>query len=140
MISAVSGISFRGTQNADFQNLIQSEGKFSNPNAANNAATAPQAETIPADKPAKKGKAGKIIGGTLAAVVIAGLALFGLKRGNILKSNPEAEGFQKVLSKLADAGEWIGQKIVDPVLNIFKRNKAKDIEKTAEETAQSIFA
>ena len=121
MISAVSGISFRGNE-AEFQKLIQSEGKFSQNNATT---TAPATEQ---ETPAKKGgKAGKIIGGALAAIVITGLALFGLKRANVLKVNPDATGFGKVTSKLGEVGEWIGTKMIDPILNLFKSKKASDV-------------
>lgn len=130
MISAVSGVSFRGATE-DFQRLVQSEGKFSNKNAAQTAQTA---EQFSAEQPAKKkGKAGKIIGGTLAGIVVAGLALYGLKRGDVLKIDKEATGIvKKSLSKLAEAGDWIGEKIVNPFLKLFKSNKAKDVEKEAE--------
>lgn len=136
MISAVSRVSFRGNE-ADFQQLIQSEGKYTQKNGA---ATAPAQQTPVTEAPAKKGKAGKIIGGTLAAVVIAGLALFGLKRGNVIKIDKEASGFfGKMTSKLAEAGEWIGTKMIDPIVNIFKKKGAEVADKAGDE-AKSIIA
>lgn len=134
MINSVSGVSFRG-QAEDFQKLVQSEGKFS----SNNAGGAKLPDQPAADEVVvkKKGKAGKIIGGTLAAVVVAGLALFGLKRGNVLKIDKDATGIiGKSLSKLAEAGEWIGTKMIDPLLNLFKGKKAKD----AADAVENIFA
>lgn len=159
MLSAVSGVSFRGQQQAavqagnsaeDFQKLIQSEGKFTTKPNTENAGIQPAA-----DAPAKKGKAGKIIGGIIGAIVIAGLALFGLKKGNVLKIDPEAKGVGKFTSKLAEIGNWIDEKMVTPVLNLFKGKGAKDVadaatdaaadtakagEQAAEDTAKAIFA
>ena len=128
MLSAVSGVSFRGTENADFQRLVESEGKFANPAGAG-AAQQPAADTVDlstkVEEPKKKGgKAGKIIGG---------LALFGLKRGDVLKINPEATGIiEKATSKLAEAGEWIGTKMIDPLMNLFKKKGADVAEDIAD--------
>ena len=129
MINAVSNVSFRGTEQAsDWQQLIESEGQYT------------QKPTQPAkpdqvdlsNKPEKKGKAGKAIGWTLGTIIVAGLALFGLSRGNILKINKEAKGLAKVGSWLAEAGEWIGTKMIDPLRNLFKSKAAKEtVEKVA---------
>lgn len=137
MLSAVSGVSFRGTENADFQRLVESEGKFANP-AGTGAAQQPAADTVDlstkVEEPKKKGgKAGKIIGGLVAAVIIGGLALFGLKRGDVLKINPEATSIvEKATSKLAEAGEWIGTKMIDPLMNLFKKKGADVAEDIAD--------
>lgn len=120
MSIGVSRVSFG---NNDFQTLINSDGKYSNKPAMAPAA----AESIAEQAPKKKGKAGKIILGTLATAVGVGLALFGLKRGNILKVNPEATGIMgKALNKLAEAGEWIGTKAIDPLVNLVKPKRNVD--------------
>ncbi len=132
MINAVSNVSFRGETNADWQKLIESEGPYTQAPAQ----TKPDSVEL-STKTEKKGKAGKIIGGTLAAVVVAGLALFGLARGNILKINKEAKGMEKLGSKLAEAGEWIGTKMIDPLTKLFKGDKTKKVADAAEKIAET---
>lgn len=135
MISSVSNVSFRGDTTAvDWQNLIESEGQYTQKPAP---AAKPDSVDL-STKTEKKSKTGKIIGGTIAGVIVAGLALFGLSRGNILKIDNNAKGFGKIGSKLAEAGEWIGSKMIDPLMNLFKGNKAAkvaDAAKTAGEAA-----
>lgn len=129
MIKAVSNVSFRGETSADWQKLIESEGQFTQ-----KPAQAKPDKVEISNKPEKKGKAGKAIVGTLAGVVVAGLALFGLARGNILKINKEANGIAKVGSWLAEAGEWVGTKVIDPITKLFKGNKAKKAADAVSET------
>lgn len=142
MINSVSNVSFRGETASDWQTLIESEGQYTQ------KPTAPaRPDTVElSTKKEKKGGAGKTIGGIVAGVVIAGLALFGLSRGNILKIDKEAKGLKKVGSWLAEAGEWIGKKCIDPIVNLFKGkggkkaadaagDAAKGAEKTAEKAA-----
>ena len=163
MLSAVSGVSFRGQQptaasgmsTEDFQKLIQSEGKFSTKPNADTATAQPAVNKKKAEAaPAKKGKAGKIIGGIIAGIVVAGLALYGLKKGNIITT----ESSNSFIKKLAEAGNWIDEKMISPVLNLFKGKGAKeaanaaenatkpaadaaaDAAATAEDTAKAIFA
>lgn len=131
MINAVSNVSFRGTEQAsDWQQLIESEGQYTQKPTQ---AAKPDSVEL-SNKPEKKGKAGKVIGGTIAAVVVAGLALFGLSRGNILKIDKDAKGMAKIGSWLAEAGEWIGTKMIDPIRNLFKSNKVKEAAETVAET------
>ena len=140
MISAVSGVSFKGTTATaaanDFQTLVQSEGKFS---TKNNAAEQPAADTvdISGEKPAKKGKWGKIIGGTIAGAAIIALALFGLKRGDVIKIDKEATGLGKVTSKLAEFGEWVGKNAIDPIVNLFKKKGAEGLADAAKDAANA---
>lgn len=137
MINAVSNVSFRGTEPAsDWQQLIESEGQYTQKPTQ---AAKPDSVEL-SNKPEKKGKAGKVIGGTIAAVVVAGLALFGLSRGNILKIDKDAKGMAKIGSWLAEAGEWIGTKMIDPIRNLFKSSKAKETVKEAAETAAEAVA
>lgn len=134
MAIGVSRVSF-GTQQSDFQRLIESEGKYAQKPAAE--ATQPAAVN---EKPAKKGGFGKFLLKTAALVVVAGLALFGLKRGNVLKVDPEAKGIHKLLSKLGEAGEWIGTKAIDPLLNLFKGKKAAEAAEAVEAAAVNVSA
>lgn len=138
MISTVSNVSFRGdVPNSDWQKLIESEGQYTQKPADK----APQDRvdlSTKTDKSEKKGgKAGKIIGGTIAGIIIAGLALFGLTKGNILKIDKDAKGLAKVGSKLAEVGDWIGTRIIDPILGLFKGKGAKKAAETAKNTAEA---
>lgn len=139
MISAVSNVSFRGdVPNSDWQKLIESEGQYTQKPADK----APQDRvdlSTKADNLEKKGgsKAGKVIGGIIAAVVVAGLALFGLSRGNILKIDKDAKGVAKIGSKLAEAGEWVGTKIIDPILGLFKGKGAKKAAETVQNASEA---
>lgn len=132
MSIGVSRVSFG---NADaFQNLVRSEGKYSK-------SATPQAELAAEQAPKKKGKAGKIILGTLATAAAVGLALFGLKRGNILTINPEATGFiGKAKNLLAEAGEWIGTKAIDPLVNFFKLKPKSNVDALVDEISSEINA
>lgn len=137
MIRAVSNVSFRGdVSNTDWQKLIESEGSYTQ--KPTEPAKSDTVEISGKQEPAnekKGGKAGKIIGGIIAGVIVAGLALFGLYKGNILKINKDAKGLSMIGSKMAEAGEWIGSKIIDPILGLFKGKGAKAAEKTAEQAA-----
>lgn len=140
MISAVSNVSFRGdVSNSDWQKLIESEGQYTQKPAGNQKPDTVEISSKPeeAAKEKKGGKAGKIIGGTIAGVIVAGLALFGLYKGNILKINKEAKGMAKIGSKLAEAGDWVGTKIIDPILGLFKGKGAKAAANAANNAADT---
>ena len=140
MISAVSNVSFRGdVSNSDWQKLIESEGQYTQKPAGNSKPDTVEISNKPeeAAKEKKGGKAGKIIGGTILGIIVAGLALFGLHRGNILKVNKEATGAAKIGSKLAEVGECIGTKIIDPFLGLFKGRGAKAAANAADNAADA---
>ena len=138
MISAVSNVSFRGdVPNSDWQKLIESEGQYTQKPVESAKQDSVELSTKAEDKEKKGGKAGKIIGGTIAGIVIAGLALFGLTRGNILKIDKDAKGLAKVGSKLAEIGDWIGTKMIDPLLGLFKGKGAKKAAETTKNAAEA---
>ena len=140
MIRAVSNVSFRGdVSNSDWQKLIESEGQYTQKPAENAKPDTVEISNKPqeAAKEKKGGKAGKIIGGTIAGIIIAGLALFGLTRGNILKIDKKAKGMAAIGSKLAEVGEWIGTKIIDPFLGLFKGRGAKAAANAADNAADA---
>lgn len=132
MINSVSNVSFRGETASDWQTLIESEGQYTQ------KPTAPaKPDTVEfSTKKEKKGGAGKTIGGIVAGVVVAGLALFGLSRGNILKIDKEAKGLKKVGSWLAEAGEWIGKKCIDPIVKLLKGKGGEKAADAAGEAAK----
>ena len=138
MLNPVSNLSFRGEVPAsDWQKLIESEGQYtqkpSEPAKPDTFETSKQPENTE-----KKGsKAGKIIGGTIAGIIVAGLALYGLYKGNILKKDNNAKGFAKVVDWLAQAGDWIGTKLIDPLLGLFKGKKGADAAKKTADAAQN---
>lgn len=134
MINPVANVSFRGdVTSSEWNNLIASEGQYTQKPAETAKPDSFESASKAAEKEKKGGKAGKIIGGTLAAVVVAGLALFGLSRANILKVDKNAKGFMaKAESMLAEAGEWIGTKMIDPLIGLFGKKGAKAADKTAD--------
>lgn len=141
MISPVSNLSFRGdVQASDWQQLIESEGQYTQKPA--DTAKPDRVElSADADKKDKKGgRVGKTIGGIIAGIVVAGLALYGLTKGNILKVDKNAKGLAKIGSYLAEVGDWIGTKMIDPLLNLFKGKKAADATKKAADTAKGLVA
>ena len=130
MINPVANVSFKGeVSSAEWNNLISSEGQYTQKPAETAKPDSFESASKAAEKEKKGGKAGKIIGGTLAA----GRALFGLSRANILKVDKNAKGFMaKAESMLAEAGEWIGTKMIDPLMGLFGKKGAKAADKTAD--------
>lgn len=141
MISPVSNLSFRGdVQASDWQKLIESEGQYTQKPVDNAKPDRVELSTEANQKDKKGGKIGKTIGGIIAGIVVAGLALYGLTKGNILKVDKEAKGLAKIGSYLAEVGDWIGTKMIDPLLSLFKGKKAADTTKKAADAAQGLVA
>lgn len=141
MISPVSNLSFRGdVQASDWQKLIESDGQYTQKPADNVKPDRVELSTDSDKKDKKGGKVGKTIGGIIAGVVVAGLALYGLTKGNILKVDKDAKGLAKIGSYLAEVGDWIGTKMIDPLLGLFKGKKAADTAKQTTDAAQGLIA
>lgn len=141
MISPVSNLSFRGdVQASDWQKLIESDGQYTQKPADNVKPDRVELSTDSDKKDKKGGKVGKTIGGIITGVVVAGLALYGLTKGNILKVDKDAKGLAKIGSYLAEVGDWIGTKMIDPLLGLFKGKKAADTAKQTTDAAQGLIA
>lgn len=141
MISPVFNLSFKGdVQASDWQKLIESDGQYTQKPADNAKPDRVELSTDANQKDKKGGKVGKTLGSIVGGVIVAGLALYGLTKGNILKVDKDAKGLAKIGSYLAEVGDWIGTKMIDPLLGLFKGKKAADTAKDATDTAQGLIA
>lgn len=83
----------------------------------------------------EKSHVGKTIANTVIVVVLAAAALLGVFRGNICKINPDAKGLKKIPHWLAKAGEFVNNKVYEPLANFCSGKGKKAVEK-AEKAAE----
>jgi len=133
MISAVSGISFKG-ENVNAQDLINSSGQF---------ATAPKSE-VPVDSFEKAGeekkKSNTGLKAAIGTAIIALAAFIGLgyavRKGHLEHKDIPAEGmFAKAGAYVNNAAETVGKwadSCYTSIMKLFGRDVAKDAKKAAD--------
>ncbi|MBD8964450.1 hypothetical protein EGQ77_07605 [bacterium] len=118
MINAVSGVRFRGAEQAATINPLERPGKYAKPE------TPPEA---PTEK--KSGSGGKTLAKTVVGLAVITGALVALPKvlPNIIKALPTEELanagiMDKAAHYLAKAGEFIGKYTYEPIKNLIAKN------------------
>ena len=120
MVNAISGVRFRGAEQAATINPLERPGKYAKPE------TPPEA---PVDKEKKSGSAGKTFAKTVVGLAVIAGALVALPKvlPNVIKALPTEELanagiMDKAAHYLAKAGEFIGKYTYEPIRNLIAKN------------------
>lgn len=119
MVNAISGVRFRGAEQAAAINPLERPGKFAKPE------TPPEATL---DKEKKSGSTGKTIAKTVVGLAVIAGALATLPKlfPNAVKALPTEELanagiMDKATHYLAKAGEYIAKYTYDPIKNLIAK-------------------